>query len=243
MKHMKNDRIITDERRQRTTEAIMAFQCRLFPALEDLSSQTEDERDRQAAKTALSQIADMRRILDELQKTIMTGCVNTGTLSIRQMAKLLDISPATAARQIRTPVQSIGVTSGKHLSDSELARRIANFYGWPLDEEGRFRGPDGKPVGGDIAQAAAAMRELEWFYDPLKEGVGIQWGIMPSPYDDGPQQAAGQIRTLLSKDGMYWAYDASGRPAIRMRDGKTADQIKDEFRTDPAYLKYRKETR
>ena len=42
---------------------------------------------------------------------------------------------------------------------------------------------------------------------------------------------------------MYWVYDAAGRPAIRIRDGKTADRIGDEFRTNPAYLKYRKGNR
>lgn len=235
---MKCNPIITGGRRQWATQAIEGFQCRLTPALDDLSSPSDGKRAREAAELALSQIAGMRRVLDELQQALIVGCSGAGVLSIRQMAKLLNVSPATASRQARVPVQSVGMTSGRHLSDSELARRVASFYDWGMDDDGRFIAPDGKAVGADIAQAAAGMRERGWFYDPSVQGIGIQWRIMPSPYGDGPEQAADQVRKLL-RQGMYWAYDANGRPAIRMRDGKTVDQVMEEFRTDPRHEPYR----
>lgn len=129
-------------------------------------------------------------------------------------------------------IQAPELTSGQHLEDSELARVVAKAYGWTIEEGVRFKDKNKKLVGKDIAQAAAAMRELKWFYDPTIPSVGIDWKIMPHTGDDeGSIQAADAIRKLLDQEGMYWFYNNdNNRPEWRARDGYTPEQVQDGFR-------------
>lgn len=69
--------------------------------------------------------------------------------------------------------------------------------------------------------------------------VTTQWKSDANEYIEGLID----LSELRHRTRARYGYDAAGRPAIRMRDGKTANQIEDESRANPAYPKRRKEAR
>ncbi len=193
----------------------------------------------QAVKESITQIQASIALLEEARHTIVTRCLSDNIMSLRQMSKLLEVSPATVSRQYRTNVQAPRLTSGRHLTDTELARTVASFYDWSLGDSTELIDLKGKQIGQighDITQTAAAMRELGWFYDPLIASIGVQWSIMPGQDDEA--KASQMIRNLLHC-GMYWMYDSNGEPVVRMRDGRRLEEVRNDFKTLPQYAAYR----
>lgn len=197
--------------------------------LDCLSSDTAtDEEKKRALKSSFELIKSAREMLDRTQRLLVDAGLSSRILSTRQIAQALGVSASTISRQSGDPVQAPLITSGTHLTDTEMARVVARFYGWTLEDGVRFVTQNGKKVGNDMAQAAYAMRELGWFFNPSKPSIGIRWPIMPNCDAEGSEKAAGLVCSKL-KGGMYWYYDNDNNPVLRVRDNKTYSQVEQEL--------------
>lgn len=232
MKHMSTYTMLTAPEAEALSSSLRTSIGQLEDSIDDLVAEGSKSELQICIEHAISRIQDLESVLKKTQDTIVTRSIVNNVLTLRKVAKLLKVSPATVSRQYRAVVQSPRATTGQHLSDTELARIVASFYGWRVGDEAQFVDLEGHEIGHDISQAAAAMRELGWFYDPLVPSIGVRWSIMPNDNDEAT--ASKMVRDLLH-NGMYWLYDDKGHPFMRMRDGKTWDDVQDDFRTNPKY--------
>lgn len=230
MEHMATTtRTFNNKEEAKIKDQFTTAHYRLMEAIRQLQNlSTDKETKRWEAYSAMRAIKETADYLEQLGKLVTERLLDAGATTVRQAAEAQGTSTSTIVRRSRDEVQAPQLTTGQHLSDTDLARLVASFYGWSIDAGVRFFDNEDKPIGNDMAQAAAAMRELGWFYNPAVPSVGVRWAIMPGPHDG--MIAANKIRPLLKDGQQYWAYDSTNHPWFRARDGKPYEEVMEEFK-------------
>jgi len=90
------------------------------------------------------------------------------------------------------PKETTGASRSPHRSRSELARMVANRFGWYVDEWDAILASDASTeVAYKIEALGRAMERLGWFFQVPSLG-GINWFIIPKE-----AEAITQIRSVL----------------------------------------------